>query len=186
MAGLSAGLALVLAAAAAAQEPEAAPPPARTRAEREQGQALQRLESLRREAFADPLTWRKAVFALLLRLEPAAPDRILPHWDRLAESGEEPDLGNRILFRRRHGLALPPPHPNEGRESVLERALAAWGEHRFEAARALLQEGVRRFPEDPVFEQNLQWLDRRPPMGVDPRAGARLAALVVLSARGAL
>lgn len=177
MARLSAAC-LALFAAATAAAPAQEPP--RSLAQRRMQQAAVRLAAL-----PPPQTMpqRQAVFALLLRLEHAPAAELAPHWDRLAAFGTEPDLGNRILYARRHALALPEPVPGEGAASALERALAFWGEDRAEEAAAALAAGVQRFPDDPVFAQNLDWLQWRVPAAIDPRAGARMSALAVLAAR---
>lgn len=178
MARLSAAPLLLLAAAAApapAQEP--------TLAQARDARALQRLQETRRENFPDELSWRKAEFALLIRLEHAPVDSVLPYWERVAQLKSEPELGNHVLYCRRHALPLPPELAEEGQESALERALAWWGARRLPEARQALEQGGERFPQDLQFRQNLDWLLWRAPDPVDPKAGARAAALAVLSAR---
>lgn len=130
--------------------------------------------------------WQGMVFQSASRLEHRAPAAVLPAWQALAAAGGDAEIGNLILYSRRHGLPLPAPDLEEDVDSALERALAAWGERDFAAAAVQLRAGLARWPADARYGTNLLWLERQPPAAVDARADARALAHAVLAARNAL
>lgn len=130
--------------------------------------------------------WQGMVFQSASRLEHAPTEQTLPAWQILAAAGGDAELGNLILFCRRHGLPLPDADLDEGVDAHLERALAAWGERDLERAAALLRDGLSRWPADDRYRSNLLWLERQAPAALTAGADARALALGVLAARGAL
>ncbi len=146
---------------------------------------LQRLQELLAAPQPESPAWQGMLFQSASRLEHASPDAVLPAWQALAAAGGDAELGNLILYARRHELPLPPPDLREGVDAFLERALAAWGA-RDAAAADLLRAGLARWPADDRFASNLLWLERRPPAALSARADARATAHAVLAARNAL
>jgi hypothetical protein len=133
----------------------------------------------------DPLLaeWRKKVFLHLLDLEFTAHPRLESAWALLAKTGGDSDQANLLLFRRRNGLDLGKVSPRESAESALERGLALWGNQDKETCRNAFEAAAGKWPHDPRFIRNLQWLTEDPPPVVDLRAEPREAAWVVLAAR---
>lgn len=146
-------------------------------------QPLAALESLLADPRPGEPLWRARLFSTLTRLEHAPPGRVLPGWEALAAGGSDRSLANLVLYQRRHELPLEPVGPREGPETRLERCLAAWGAGDRDTARVLLEEAVRSFPADPRFEDNLRWLDLRPPQALDLAGSSRRTALAVITAR---
>lgn len=183
MAGLTLLLGLLAGAASqevAAQEPAA---PATIEAARIERHRVW-LDRLRQWPRPEDPAWRAAVFHALRWLEFAPEEVALPGWESLAASGDDSDRANLLLYRRRHGLDLPPPAAGEGVESVLERALALWGRGRLQTAAAAFRAALERHPGEPRLLENLLWLEDRAPAPLAADASPRSLALAVLARRG--
>jgi len=131
------------------------------------------------------VNWRKMLFQSVRRLEFGPQELVTAAWQALDLPGDDRGHSNLLVYLRRHGLPLPAPRVDEAADSLLERALAAWGALDFSSARSQLEEGSRRFPQDARFTNNLPWLPvvPVPPTRVDAAAGGRELAFAVLALR---
>lgn len=145
-----------------------------------------RLAELLEEPHATDSSWQGMLFQSASRLEHSPMAEVLPAWQALAAAGGDAELGNLILYRRRHGLPLPALDVKEGVDASLERALAAWGAQDGAAAASQLHAGLARWPSDDRYRSNLLWLERQAPASVDPHADARALAHAILAGRNAL
>lgn len=146
---------------------------------------LQRLQDLMAAPRPESAAWQGMLFQSASRLEHASTSAVLPAWQALAAAGGDAEMGNLILYARRHGLPLPPPSLEEDVDASLERALAAWGARDATAA-SLLRAGLERWPADDRYRSNLLWLERRPPAALSAQSDTRAFAHAVLAARNAL
>ncbi|MDA1259969.1 MAG: hypothetical protein O3A20_05050 [Planctomycetota bacterium] len=135
---------------------------------------------------AQDAAWRGTLFQSVSRLEHEAVDVALLAWRILADHGGDSDRANLLLYQRRHELPLESPLLDEGVDSLLERALCAWGESRLGETQVALERASGLAPEDDRILSNMDWLLQRPPPALRPADDARATAHAVLAARGAM
>jgi hypothetical protein len=170
---LIASLYLVVAAEAHAQAPDVP------------SEHLARVRTLLDDPQLHQLQWRQQLFQSVRRLEFGPVELVRAAWEALDLPGDDRAHSNLLVYLRRHGLPLPEPRLNEAGDSLLERALAAWGQLDLARARALLEQGAESYPENLRFANNLPWLPVIPPtpVRVDPQQGSRELARDVLALR---
>jgi hypothetical protein len=170
-------LLLLLGLASTLQAQEPAVPPA--------ADHLARVRSLLAEPQEREPSWRRMLFQSLRRLEFGPQELVRDGWKALDLPGDDAAHANLLVYLRRQGLPLPAPRVDEGQDSLLERALDAWGRLDLTATRRLLEEGARLHPEDGRFRNNLPWLPPGPLPSVEvPQdAGIRELAREVLALR---
>jgi len=170
---LISSLFLILGARAHAQEPEIP------------SEHLARVRTLLEDPKPRQPVWRQQLFQSVRRLEFGPVDLVRAAWEALDLPGDDRAHSNLLVYLRRHGLPLPEPRLDEAGDSLLERALAAWGQLDLAQARALLEQGAESYPENLRFANNLPWLPVIPPTParVDPQQGSRELALDVLALR---
>jgi len=146
---------------------------------------IARVRELLQEPKLTDVQWRKRLFQSVRRLEFGPEELVTAAWRALDLPGDDRGHANLLVYLRRHGLPLPPPRVDEAADSLLERALAAWGTLDLKTARSLLEEGTRRFAQDARFANNLPWLPvvPVPPAQVPVASGSRELALAVLALR---
>ena len=144
---------------------------------------LSRLEQLLKAPDQGNPNWRIQLWQQLKRLEHGHSELVLSGWSALAESGQDGDLANLLIYQRRHSLPLRPISAPEGAEATLERCLHLWGSGQIPATRKALTSGIQRFPQDNRFVRNLQWLDMEPPAKISWQETPREFALAILAAR---
>lgn len=146
---------------------------------------LARVRTLLEEPQPRQPQWRQQLFQSVRRLEFGPVDLVRAAWEALDLPGDDRSHANLLVYLRRQGLPLPQPRLDEAGDSLLERALAAWGQLDLAQARALLEQGAESYPENRRFANNLPWLPVIPPtpVRVDPRQGSRELALDVLALR---
>lgn len=144
---------------------------------------VHRLKSLLEQPQPSVPSWRVQVWQQLKRLEHGPSSVVLRGWQALAESGNDADLANLLIYQRRHLLPLEPVRPGEGAESTLERCLHLWGSGQIPATRKALLLGMQKFPQDRRFTRNLHWLDLTHPPTISWDETPREFALAVLAAR---
>lgn len=144
-----------------------------------------RVRALLEEPQPTLLRWRQQLFQSVRRLEFGPPELIRAAWEALDLPGDDRAHSNLLVYLRRQGLPLPQPRLDEAGDSLLERALEAWGKLDMTQARVLLEQGAELYPDNLRFANNLPWLLVVPmtPESVDPRQGSRELALDVLALR---
>jgi hypothetical protein len=144
---------------------------------------LDRLAQLLENPQPSQTSWRIQLWQQLKRLEHGHSELVLRGWSALAESGQDGDLANLLIYQRRHSVPLAPVSATEGAEATLERCLHLWGSGKIPATREALTSAIQRFPQDKRFVRNLQWLEMEPPAKISWQESPREFALAVLAAR---